>query len=66
MDNPYCSCKPTRVRSSQYYDEAEYEGYPDLTDRHRAILKPPSAHTWQVSHRGLQLQFRWIIPAAAV
>eukprot|EP01051_Picozoa_sp_SAG22_P035965 SAG22_NODE_17173_length_310_cov_0.781991_1_plen_76_part_10 len=32
--------------SSQYYDETEYDVYPDMTDRMRAILKPPSAHTW--------------------
>ena len=32
--------------SSTYYNEEDYEIYEDLTDRQRAILKPPSAHTW--------------------
>jgi hypothetical protein len=33
--------------SSSYFDEQSYEDYPDVTDRQRAILKPPSAHVWQ-------------------
>ena len=32
--------------SGQYYNQDEYARYEDVTDRHRAILKPPSAHTW--------------------
>jgi hypothetical protein len=31
---------------AQHYDERDYERHADLTDRHRAILKPPSAHVW--------------------
>ena len=38
--------------SSQYYSEDDYEGYPDLTDRQRAILKPPSAHLWSPKGEG--------------
>ena len=34
--------------ASSYYDETEYT-YEDVTDRHRAILKPPSAMQWQPS-----------------
>ena len=29
--------------SNVHYDVREYEQYPDLTDRHRAILEPPGA-----------------------
>lgn len=32
--------------STRYYNEDDYAMYPDLTDRQRAILKPPSAHLW--------------------
>ena len=35
-----------------YYSEDDYEGYPDLTDRQRAILKPPSAHLWSPKGEG--------------
>ena len=34
------------VWSTRYYNEDDYAMYPDLTDRQRAILKPPSAHLW--------------------
>ena len=34
--------------AASYYDETEYT-YEDVTDRHRAILKPPSAMQWQPS-----------------
>lgn len=38
--------------SAQYYDEDHYARYPDVTDRHRAILKPPSAHVWAPKGQG--------------
>ena len=37
--------------AATFYDERDYEQYEDLTDRQRAILKPPSAHVWQPSRQ---------------
>ena len=49
-----CGARPDKYSprgtsyASTYYDQAEYT-YEDVTDRHRAILKPPSAMQWQPS-----------------
>ena len=49
-----CGARPDKYSprgtsyASSYYDETEYT-YEDVTDRHRAILKPPSAMQWQPS-----------------